>query len=115
MAVDETHLTQIYSALDDLRGIGRTQGETLAAMAQHVKDQDIRLFGGNGQPVGIIQYLATADQKNADEIKAVKDAFVADKAARGTKTAYVVGYAAGAGFAGGLLLKAITFVKTGHF
>jgi len=115
MAVDETHLNQIYNALDDLRTISRTQGETLAAMAQHKIDQDIRLFGGNGQPVGIIQYLSNVDKLNADEIKAVKDAFIADKSARGQKTAYVVGYAAGAGFVGGLLLKAVSFLKTGHF
>src|SRR5258708_1885502 len=106
MAVNETHLTQIYSALDYLRSQGRTQGETLAAMAQHKIDLDGRLFGTNGQP-GIIQYLAGAEQKNADEIKAVKDAVAADKASRSTKTAYAIGYAAGAGFAGGLLLKAI--------
>lgn len=114
MAVDETHLTQIYSALDDLRTISRTQGETLAAMAQHKIDQDGRLFGANGQP-GIIQYLASVDKQNADEIKAVKDSVVAERAERRTKTAYAIGYAAGAGFAGGLLLKAISFLKTGHF
>lgn len=114
MAVDETHLTQIYSALDDLRTIGRTQGETLAALAQHKIDLDGRLFGTNTTP-GILQHLAGADKKNADDIKAISDDVVALKSAKLSKHAYIAGYAGGAGFIGGIFIKAITYLKTGHF
>lgn len=114
MAVDDSHIERIYTALDTLAKEQVEQGKVLAGMAQHSKDVDIRLFGGNGQP-GIIQYLANGGKANADEIATVKADVVTVKNSQSMKKAYVAGVAAGGGFVGALAIKVISFVKTGHF